>query len=233
MRAAVVLACLALLGACVPPDEEAASPPQPAMPQPAQQNPGQWNPAIQPAAPPVQQPPMVQPPPGAQAQGTWLPFPIPTAWPTEWPAIPTFPQPQLQPMPSLPAGPTPTPGVNPSNDAAQHCVDEINRYRASKALPALARWTDAEPCAVTEARDDSQTGQAHGTFGRCQEHAQNACPGWPGPANTMIDGCLKMMWSEGPGGGHYENMIDRKATRVACGTYAMPGGRLWSVQDFR
>jgi hypothetical protein len=46
-----------------------------------------------------------------------------------------------------------------------------------------------------------------------------------------------MMWNEGPGTspehGHYVNMVDTKVTRVACGTYAMPGGRIWSVQDFR
>ena len=160
-------------------------------------------------------------------------------WPAEWPAIPGFPQPQAQPqpaIPSLPAGPIPTPWAAPgapSNDAAQHCVDEINRYRATKALPALARWTEAEPCAVTQSRDDSQSGKAHGTFGRCQEHAQNACPRWPGRPGEVLDGCLRMMWNEGPGGGHYENMIDRRVTRVACGNYEMPGGRIWSVQDFR
>jgi hypothetical protein len=137
-------------------------------------------------------------------------------------------------------GAIPTPWINPtapSNDAAQHCVDEINRYRATKGLTALGRWGEGEACAVTEARDDSQTGQAHGTFGRCQERSQNACPGWPGKSNDVIDGCLKMMWNEGPGAfpehGHYENMVDTKVTRVACGTYQMPNGRIWSVQDFR
>ncbi len=258
VRAALVLTCL-FVGACIPPEEEAASPAQQAAVAPApvaQPNPGQW--AQQPA--PTPPPPQAQPGapvPVGQPQGASWPFLVPTAWPTEWPAIPGFPQPQPAPppqqpqqrptppsappafpwaIPSLPAGPVPTPWVAPgapSNDAAQHCVDEINRYRATKALPALARWTDGEPCAVTEARDDSQSGKAHGTFGRCQERSQNACPGWPGKPGEVLDGCLRMMWNEGPGGGHYENMIDTKVTRVACGTYAMPGGKIWSVQDFR
>ena len=73
--------------------------------------------------------------------------------------------------------------------------------------------------------------------GRCQERSQNACPGWPGAPNSVTDGCLKMMWNEGPGSfpehGHYENMVDTKVSRVACGIYQMPNGRIWSVQDFR
>lgn len=128
------------------------------------------------------------------------------------------------------------PGVA-SQDAAQRCVDDINRYRATKGLPALARWTDGEPCAITESADDSRTGQAHGTFGRCKEHAQNACPGWPAPATTAIDGCLQAMWNEGPGSfpdhGHYENMVDTHSKKVACGIYTMPNGRIWAVQDFQ
>jgi hypothetical protein len=63
--------------------------------------------------------------------------------------------------------------------------------------------------------------------------AQNECPGWPGPSNTMIPGCLKAMWGEGPGGGHYENMASTRYTKVACGFYVLPNGKVWSVQNFR
>ncbi len=120
-----------------------------------------------------------------------------------------------------------------ASTAAQICVDEINKYRATLGRPAPTRWDTAEPCSDGEAQSDSATGQAHGAFGRCQEMAQNECPGWPGPSNTMIPGCLKAMWGEGPGGGHYENMASTRYTKVACGFYVLPNGKVWSVQNFR
>ena len=116
-------------------------------------------------------------------------------------------------------------------------MDTINRYRATKGLVPLARWVDAETCAAGEAGEDARTQRAHGSFGTCQEHAQNACPNWPGPADQMIDRCLLAMWNEGPGSGsehgHYNNMVDTRSTRVACGVHTMADGRLWAVQDFR
>ncbi len=66
------------------------------------------------------------------------------------------------------------------------------------------------------------------------EFAQDECPGWPGPADaTMVTSCLKAMWAEGPGGGHYENMKNAKYTQVACGFYTSSGGKVWAVQNFK
>jgi hypothetical protein len=116
-------------------------------------------------------------------------------------------------------------------------VDTINRYRAQKSLPPLARWVEAEPCAASQAAENARTRKPHGSFGRCQETAQNTCPGWPGAPEQMIDECLKMMWSEGPGKfpahGHYNNMVDKRSTKVACGVHTMADGSSWAVQNFR
>jgi hypothetical protein len=192
---------------------------------PAQPSPwGSPHPAPAPPLPPSQ--PAPQPAPAAQ------PLPWPMTWqvPAGWPTIPGLPGWPGQ------AQPAPTPG-QPSSDIGQRCVDTINRYRATKSLPPLARWVEAESCAASEAAEDARTQRAHGSFGRCQENAQNACPNWPGPAEQMIEGCLKMMWDEGPGPspahGHYNNMVDPRSTKVACGTITTPSGSLWSVQDFR
>jgi hypothetical protein len=127
-------------------------------------------------------------------------------------------------------------GTSPGNvgprDFAQICVDEINRFRATKGLPALARWTEGESCADEQSAADGRTGRAHGAFGRCRESAQNECPGWNGSPETMIKGCLQMMWDEGPGGGHHDTMASRRYTMVACGQ--APGRRgTWSVQNFK
>jgi hypothetical protein len=91
------------------------------------------------------------------------------------------------------------------------------------------------------AQEDSQSGSAHGHFSRtggCNgtAWAENEIPGWPlewyGTVTQVIDGGLEMMMDEGPGGGHYENMLG-DYTDVGCGISVTQGGDVWSVQDFR
>ncbi len=148
------------------------------------------------------------------------------------------------------SGPTSDPTTDPSASASdtttgggadegatQLCVDTINMYRATIGLPALQRWTEAEDCADAECVSDGMSGVPHGAFGMCGEGAQNECPGWPGPPETMITGCLELMWNEGPGEdfnkhGHYINMSNPGYTRVACG-FAEVNGQIWSVQNFQ
>lgn len=120
----------------------------------------------------------------------------------------------------------------------QLCVDTINMYRATLDLPPYTRWTDAESCSDDEAASDSMTMQAHGAFGMCGESAQNECPGWPAPPESMIEGCLELMWAEGPGEdfqahGHYINMSSTEYTQVACGFHVTADGSVWAVQNFR
>jgi Cysteine-rich secretory protein family len=113
------------------------------------------------------------------------------------------------------------------------CVAEINRYRQTLGRPPLARWSEAEACSDEESMSDGNTGRAHGAFPKCGEYAQNECPGWAGAPAQMIKGCLKAMWGEGPGGGHYENMASQQWKKVACGFHTLPSGAVWSVQNFR
>jgi hypothetical protein len=127
------------------------------------------------------------------------------------------------------SGTTPVGG---GTTAAEICVNTINEYRKTKGLPLYARWTEAESCSDQQALSDGQTRKPHGAFGRCQEMGQNECPGWPGPPETMIPQCLKSMWGEGPGGGHYEAMASTRFTKVACG-FANGQGGIWTVQNFR
>ncbi len=143
------------------------------------------------------------------------------------------------PTPTRTATRTPTPAGTPSSsDPAQICVDNINAKRATVGLPPLARWTTNESCVSAEALQDSQTGVPHSAFGQCGELAQNECPGWPGPADTMIVSCLQAMWNEGPGTdfsthGHYINMTNPNYTKVACGFAVLSNGTVWAAQDFR
>jgi hypothetical protein len=135
------------------------------------------------------------------------------------------------------AAPGDTGGNDPYAAERKQCVDRINGFRATLSLPPLANWTEKGTCTDGEAKSDSESGQAHGAFGTCTERAQNECPGW-GSIKQTIDGCLQDMWDEGPGEpysehGHYINMSDANATRVACGFYEQPGGKVWAIQNFR
>ncbi|MDX9722169.1 MAG: CAP domain-containing protein [Myxococcota bacterium] len=121
------------------------------------------------------------------------------------------------------------------------CVDEINRHRAEHARPALSRSASLEECAASGAYSDSLSGVAHEHFratGGCGgvAFAENEIPGWPlsmyGSITQVIAQGTQMMMDEGPGGGHYENILaDRSA--VGCGIYVTPSGEVWVVQNFR
>ncbi|WP_437795251.1 CAP domain-containing protein [Sorangium sp. So ce693] len=129
-------------------------------------------------------------------------------------------------------------GSGGATGAAQLCVDTINEHRATLGLPPLARWVEAESCSDEEAESDGNTGEFHGAFGTCDENAQNECPGWGGPPDSMIVPCLQLMWDEGPGEdfekhGHYINMSSTRYTKVACGFHTFPDGSVWAVQNFR
>lgn len=133
-------------------------------------------------------------------------------------------------------GGAPNGEVDPYEQARIDCVDRINAFRATEGKPALARWTEQESCTDSQSAADSTSG-AHENFGDCSESAQNTCPGW-GSVAQVIDGCLQMMWDEGPGEpfsehGHYINMSSTGYTRVACGFFEMPNGEIWHNHNFK
>ncbi|HVY32637.1 MAG TPA: CAP domain-containing protein [Polyangiaceae bacterium] len=122
-------------------------------------------------------------------------------------------------------------------DARTRCVDRVNELRASKGKGPIPRLASAEACADGQAKSDSESGKAHGAFNDCADQvkhwsgiAQNECPGYKSVEATLT-GCIDMMWAEGPGGGHYENMMGG-STHMACGFYTTPDGKVWQVQDY-
>lgn len=122
-------------------------------------------------------------------------------------------------------------------EARTRCVDRVNELRASKGKGPIPRLASAESCADGQAKSDSETGKAHGAFNACANQvknwhgiAQNECPNYPSVEATL-KGCIDMMWAEGPGGGHYDNMMG-DSTHMACGFYTTPQGKVWQVQDY-
>ena len=111
---------------------------------------------------------------------------------------------------TVPVAVTPTNSGDPLDALRARCVQRTNEYRARVSVAPIARRPDREACADGAAQSDGVSGSAHGAFGRCQEGAQNECPGWPGSPDQVIDRCLEQMFAEGPGPfaghGHYLNM---------------------------
>ncbi len=129
-----------------------------------------------------------------------------------------------------------------SADVLQHCVDVINSYRAKINVPAYTRASALEQFAATGAQSDSQTGQAHGHFvstngGDGVAFAENEVPGWPlaqyASVTDVVDQGMQMMWNEGPGGGHYDNMASTDYTQAGCGLYVTSDNSVWVTTDFR
>jgi hypothetical protein len=126
-------------------------------------------------------------------------------------------------------------------DAAhQACVDETNMYRAIKSKPALAWSMQLETYADTGAMVDfSSSPHNHfsSTSGGGIAFAENECPqqgNWTAPAGgdlvPVVKMCVKAFYDEGPGGGHYENMMGPYA-KLGCGIY-QSGTKITIVQDY-
>ena len=124
-----------------------------------------------------------------------------------------------------------------TGDPKEDCVRRINQLRwECQCLPPLQRWTDGEACADEQAAYDASKNSAHAGFSDriCSPggRGQNECPGW-GSWESANEGCLQMMWDEGPGEpfsehGHYLNMTNASYTMVACGE-----GDGWFIQNFQ
>ena len=123
----------------------------------------------------------------------------------------------------------------------QHCVDVTNQYRATNGKPPLTRSAALEAFAAEGAQSDAASGSPHGHFIATQgggvASAENEVPGWDisfggGTISGVIDSGLQMMWDEGPGGGHYENMNSSDFTELGCGIYVTGANQVWVVLDF-
>ncbi|MGB5813393.1 MAG: hypothetical protein WBG86_22855 [Polyangiales bacterium] len=135
----------------------------------------------------------------------------------------------------------PTP-IQDTGDPHADCVARINQYRAEcQCLPPLDRWVEGEACTDGNAEYDSVNG-FHASFDDqpCASgtRGQNECPDY-GSDRDVIEGCLQVMWDEGPEdgdpntvNGHYISMASTVFTRVACGFYTTPTGEVWGVQNF-
>lgn len=105
--------------------------------------------------------------------------------------------------------------------------------------PAVTRSEALEDFADEGAMIDFN-GSPHDHFRQTQgggiAFAENECPKWGlqqqggGDMNTLVKACIAAFYSEGPGGGHYDNMMGNYGT-LGCGLYES-GGQVTIIQDF-
>ncbi|MBS1121502.1 MAG: hypothetical protein H6Q90_3730 [Deltaproteobacteria bacterium] len=123
--------------------------------------------------------------------------------------------------------------------AHEFCVAETNRYRSMNGRAAVQRSTELESFADTGAMIDF-AGAPHDHFvqtsGGGISFAENECPHWGlqqqggGDMQQLVAACIAAFYSEGPGGGHYENMLGDYGT-LGCGIF-QSGSDVTIIQDF-
>ncbi len=140
------------------------------------------------------------------------------------------------------AGAEPTPAAGRAGYAVSDldfCVARTNEYRGSIGRPALVRSAVLESYAAAAAPHDGSARAVHQYFHKTRgggvAFAENQIPWWPlpqyGSVREVIRQGLEMMWAEGRGGGHYENIVGGYR-EVGCGVF-VDGPRVTVVQAFR
>ena len=146
------------------------------------------------------------------------------------------------PPPARPADPY------PGDALVRYNVERVNAYRAQKRLAPLAYDAAISAFAL---RGSQQLARDHTPHAHFAAHAKGA-PGF-GPraaenqgdpsgvpaldsdaarsGRKQIDIMLKLMMDEGPGGGHYDNMMNPSYRRIGVGLH-YAGGRLYMTNDF-
>ena len=149
------------------------------------------------------------------------------------------------PAPAPPARPA---DPFPSDPLVKYNVDRVNAYRAAKGLAPLLY--DAKISAFAR-RGSEQLARDHVAHAHFAANAQGA-PGFGSRAaenqgdprgvpaldseprkngQKQIDVMLKLMMDEGPGGGHYDNMMNARFRRIGIGLF-YAGGKLYMTNDF-
>ncbi|MCW5801462.1 MAG: hypothetical protein KIT31_03680 [Deltaproteobacteria bacterium] len=131
------------------------------------------------------------------------------------------------------------PGDAGGDDARVFCVEETNQHRTGAGRPAVARSAQLEDFAGEGAQVD-HGGSPHDHFrdtsGGGIAFAENECPHWDvqrqagGDLNELVRACIAAFVSEGPGGGHYDNLMGNYGS-LGCGIF-QAGSSVTIVQDY-
>ena len=110
-------------------------------------------------------------------------------------------------------------------DIGGYCLEQINYWRAQEGLAPFVRLEEFEACAAREARLALEAGRSHFSDG-CGWRAQASSGGGRGGegSNGTIEKSVwwlpKLIFDEGPAGGHYQGMMTERVRGVACGYFS-------------
>ena len=148
--------------------------------------------------------------------------------------------------------PAPTPAARPADPwpadpIVRYNVDQVNAYRARGGLPPLLYDGRLSAFATTGSQRLARDHVAHANFAEnaaAQRFGSRSAenqgdPGGVPPmdadrwrsAQKQVDIMLKLMMDEGPGGGHYDNIMNPKLRRIGVGNI-YSGGRFYLTNDF-
>lgn len=150
----------------------------------------------------------------------------------------------------VPASPPPARPADPypGDPLVRYNVERVNAYRAQKGLPPLLYDATISAFAL---RGSQQYAKDHTPHAHFAANAQGA-PGFGSKAaenqgdpsgvpamdadptrsgQKQIDTMMKLMMDEGPGGGHYDNMMNPRFRRIGIGLF-YAGGKLYLTNDF-
>ncbi len=150
----------------------------------------------------------------------------------------------------VPASPPPARPADPypGDPLVRYNVERVNAYRAQKGLPPLLYDATISAFAL---RGSQQYAKDHTPHAHFAANAQGAAgfgskaaenQGDPSGVPAMdadptrsgqkqIDTMMKLMMDEGPGGGHYDNMMNPRFRRIGIGLF-YAGGKLYLTNDF-
>ena len=135
--------------------------------------------------------------------------------------------------------PSPSPSTFAFTDSERAlCVSQTNELRASVGRPPLARSSSLEEFATRAAEADHNSRQAHSYYSANAAgvwSAENEVLFWPitlyGTVQGVVRAAISGYWSEGPGGGHYNNIVGAYM-QLGCGAH-IEGTSITFVQEFR
>lgn len=126
--------------------------------------------------------------------------------------------------------------------AAAYTLALLNQYRAQAGVQPLALDATLNNFAAAGDSALAAGGSWHGHFiadgqslldsGSFCSDAENQGTYEGGDENTMINEILSGMMAEGPGGGHYENILNPDSTSVGISLLLDNTGTLWLTNDF-
>jgi uncharacterized protein YkwD len=128
----------------------------------------------------------------------------------------------------------------PQDDARQYNLSRINALRAQNGAGPLVLDDTFDAFAQAGSDELAQDHRPHAHFSSdvsscgCDVRAENQGDpnGWTvASIHTQIDQILDAMMSEGPGGGHHDNIVNPQWKRLGVGL-VNPGGSLYFTNDF-